>query len=270
MRSFLVFVLILVGLYLIYGLLVFLLQKTVIFHPRTLSENHTFKFDSINQEYEELNIEAHDGILLNALLFKVKKPKGIIVFFHGNAGNIANWGMLAPTYLNFGYHFLVWDYREYGKTGGTLTYSNLIQDSEAVVNYAGEKFPDLEIIPYGASLGTSLAAHVADKNQTPKVVLETPYYSMKRLAKTHFPGLPHDILLRFPFNTSEPLKTYQGDIYAIHGAKDNVIPYHHSKSLKSAFPDKMQLTIVENSGHNDLHYHQAFQDWLKKVLNSAD
>ena len=266
MRTIFTILIIIAGLYLLYAMLVYLFQKQLIFHPVSLPKNHIFTFHKIDTRCREINIKTEDGVALNALFFKADDPKGVIVYYHGNAGNLDNWGLLADEYIERQYHFLVWDYREYGKTGGDLTYENLIEDSETVFDYARENYPDLEQIPYGASLGTALAAHVANRYQTTKLILETPYYSMKRISKEYFPGLPYDWLLKYPLNTYKQLKGFQGDVYIVHGTADEVIPYKHSTMLKDAFPKQVSLTTVHNSGHNDLPFHDPYRKWLDEVL----
>lgn len=269
MRIIVIVSFILITLYIIYGLFVYLSQREMIFQGDPLPKSHVFKFDSAHQNYEELNIEADDGTALNSLLFKADDPKGIIVYFHGNASNNAMWGNIAETYLKRGYHLLLWDYRGYGKTKGKITFNNIHRDSETVYEYASEKYPDLEIIPYGVSLGCALAIHVANKYQSKRLILETPFFSMKRLAAEHFPGLPYSILLKFPFDNYSSLKTYVGQAYVIHGTSDNVIPYHHSAKLKDSFPGKLQLTTINGSGHNDLNYYSSYSEWLSEALGDA-
>ncbi len=260
----------LIGLYFLYGLFVYLSQKQMIFQPEKLPKDYVFKFSDEHQIYEEFNIEADDGTALNSLLFKADNPKGIIVYFHGNASNNAMWGTISKSFVNREYHLLLWDYRGYGKTNGPLKFNNIHRDSEAVYEYASENFPDLEVVPYGVSLGCALATHVANKYQTKRLILETPFFSMKQLAAEHFPGLPYSTLLKFPFNNYKSLKTYSGQAYAIHGTADNVIPYHHSVKLKDSFPDRFHLTTINGSSHNDLNYYESYSKWLSKALSTND
>ena len=267
MRTIITILVILTSLYLLYSLLIYAFQKQFIFHPVSLPKNHIFTFDNVTTQHREVNIKADDGTELNTLIFEVEKPKGIIVYYHGNAGNLDNWGTLASEYLARGYHFLVWDYREYGKTSGKLSYQHLLNDSKVVFNYAREEYTDdLLKIPYGVSLGTAPAAHVADFYQTEHLILETPYFSIGKLARQYFPGLPYDWLLKFPLNTYKQLKKYKGAVHMIHGTADEVIPYKHSKMLKNAFPEKVHLTTVLESGHNDLPFYETYDQWLNAIL----
>jgi len=266
MRTFLIGLLIAVALYSLYGLLVYCFQKKLIFQTAPLPQNYIFTFDNVGQQCRELHLEAHDGVNLNALLFRADEPRGLVLFCHGNGGNIAEWGALAETYVNRQYHFLVWDYREFGKTKGKLTYQNMLKDAETVYAYAKEYSDGLPVIPYGVSLGTALATHIGQKYQVAKVVLETPFYTMQRLAREHFPGLPYGLLLQFPFDNHAHLKHYNGAVFMIHGTEDRIIPYSHAQALESAFPEKIHLTTVDGSGHNYLAFYQAYRDWHNEAL----
>ena len=267
MRTIVTILLLLLGLYLLYGVIVALFQRQFIFHPVTLPQNFQFKFDNVSTSWQEINVEAQDGLPLNALLFKADNPNGVIVFFHGNAGNLNQWGMIGDKYAEYGYHCLIWDYREFGKTKGALTHANLLEDGEAVYQYAKDQFPELPVIPYGVSIGTAPATHVAQKYQPNRLVLETPFFQFKQLAKTHFPGLPYDLLLRYRFDNYKAIKGFNGAVFMIHGTADQVIPYHHATALKDSFPEKVKLTTVPGADHNELDYHESYPDWLDEALN---
>jgi len=269
MRTLLTVLLLLLGLYLLYGLLVYWFQKRIIFHPTRLSSNFIFKFDNVSSPCQELWVESHDGERLNALLFKADAPKGLVMLFHGNAGSLESWGMMAERFVDFGYHCLIWDYREFGKTRGNLTYPNMLKDAEAIYQYGKNEFPELPVIPYGVSLGTALATHVGQTYQPDKLVLETPFLTMKQLAKTHFPGLPYDMLLKFRFDNHQALKRFNGQVFIVHGTADRIIPYSHATQLKDSFPEKIHLTTVNGGRHNELEYYEAYRKWFIKALEPA-
>src|SRR5438552_1943107 len=67
---------------LIIAALIFVVQERFIFFPDKLSCDFKFNFTS---PYEELSIPTKDGKMLNGILFKVNKPKGLIFYLHGNA-----------------------------------------------------------------------------------------------------------------------------------------------------------------------------------------
>ncbi len=98
------------AIYLLVGALLYLLQDRFIFLPEALPADHTFEFD---RPFDELWFERPDGGRINALHFHANKPKGIIMYHHGNAGNLSRWGEVSYFFLDLGYDVLIYDYRGY-------------------------------------------------------------------------------------------------------------------------------------------------------------
>src|SRR5690554_7779979 len=119
---------ILIGLYLLICLLLYLFQEKLIFYPTQLKTDHTFKFSG---NFNEIFFKTKDGKSLNALLFKAKKPKGVIFYLHGNAASLDHWGNVAETYTELNYDVFIWDYRGYGKSDGKiLSEEQLLEDAQ--------------------------------------------------------------------------------------------------------------------------------------------
>ena len=64
-------------------------QEKLIFYSSTLPQEYQYSFKT---EFEELFLKAEDGAILNGLHFKAKNPKGVIIYNHGNAGELDTWG----------------------------------------------------------------------------------------------------------------------------------------------------------------------------------
>lgn len=91
-------------------------QEKLIFYSSTLPQEYEYSFKT---EFEELFLKAEDGAILNGLHFKAKNPKGVIIYNHGNAGELDTWGQWGELLVNrYSYDVVVWDYRGYGKSTG--------------------------------------------------------------------------------------------------------------------------------------------------------
>ena len=64
----------------------YFLQERIIFFPSVLEQDYEYQF---NHNFEELYLNTDDGATLNAIHFKVENPKGVILYFHGNAGDLS-------------------------------------------------------------------------------------------------------------------------------------------------------------------------------------
>lgn len=137
-RRFLRIIAVLFGLYILSLIFVYFKQERFFFNPKHLEKNYTFTF---KESFEELNIPVTETVSLNALLFKTEQTKkGVIIYFHGNAGAIHDWGKRAPLYLNNGYDILFFDYRGYGKSDGEYSEAKeLFNDGQAIYNYVKKR-----------------------------------------------------------------------------------------------------------------------------------
>ncbi len=242
----------------------YLLQEKFIFLPTKLQQDYVYDFGN---EHEELFIDTPDGARLNALHFKLENPKGIIVYYHGNAGDLSRWGTIASYFLQFNYEVLVMDYRTYGKSTGKLSEEALYADAVLFYEKAKEQFTEDQIVVYGRSLGTSLAAYVAANNSPKKLILETPFCDFNKLVKAKVPYLPVNKLLKYKFPTMKFVVNVSCPITIIHGTNDTVVPYESGEKLFSIIP-KAQGTLVKIEGgkHNDLANFIEYQRAIQKEL----
>jgi len=143
-----------------------------------LAAEHLFQFD---QPFEEYFIKTPDGETLNALLFKSPNtPKGFILYFHGNAGNLQRWGNYAIDFTELDYDILMVEYRGYGKSTGTPSEVDFYADAQVVLDWAKANIPFSRLIIYGRSLGSGVATQLAIKNSPDLLILETPFNELKK------------------------------------------------------------------------------------------
>ena len=239
------------------------LQEKFIFVPTTLPENYSFHFDD---SFEELNIVNSKGISLNGLHFYAQnqeKSKGAILFLHGNADNIAQWGKFHRFYTQQGYDFFVFDYQGYGKSGGKIkNEQQLYNDIHLMVEHILQSFEKQQITIIGYSIGTGLAAESAYHFDIKNLVLVAPYFNFKQLVKEKAPFAPN-FLLRYHIPTNKFLsdllqKSENTKIMVIHGKRDNLIPVTHSQQLSNLFQEKIQVWQLDCCGHNDIMLHEDF------------
>ena len=184
----------LVVLYVLSLVFMYFKQERFFFNPKHLEKDYAFTF---KQDFEELNILVAENVSLNALLFKTEQPKkGVIIYYHGNAGAIHEWGTRAPLYLDNGYDILFFDYRNYGKSDGEYCNTEeLLNDSEAVYNFIKQQYQEDNIIVLGYSLGSGLATYVASINNPKMLILNAPYYSWKTLVADEIaPPIPQYLI----------------------------------------------------------------------------
>ncbi|MBX2827406.1 MAG: lysophospholipase [Flavobacteriaceae bacterium] len=254
----------LLGLYLLIALLMFMLQEKLIFLPTTLPQEYPYTFQ---QDFEELFLETDDGARLNALHFKTHNPKGLILYFHGNAGDLSRWGNVTSYFNQFDYDVLVMDYRTYGKSTGKLSEKALYKDAQLFYDTAKELYAEQDIVVYGRSLGTTFATYVAAQNQPQRLILETPFYGLETLAKERYWFLPVSGLLRYKFPNWKHAERVSCPITILHGTEDNVVPYSSGKQLYETLPkDQGKLVTISGGAHNNLIDFPAYHEAIRAVL----
>lgn len=252
-------------LYLLFCLLLFVLQEHLIFLPEKLPRDHRFRFA---QEFEEIWIETQNQTPLHGLLFKAESAKGLIFYLHGNAGSLRSWGEVAQTYTDLHYDVFMLDYRGFGKSEGSIaSQAQLHQDVQLAYDTIKARYPENQIVVLGYSVGSGLAAKLAASNAPRLLILQAPFYSMTDLMKHTFPIVP-TILLKYKMKTHEYLKACRMPVILFHGRQDEVIYYGSSLKLRKFLKPTDTLITLDPQAHNGMttnpEYRKAIQEILQK------
>jgi alpha-beta hydrolase superfamily lysophospholipase len=242
--------------------LVYKYQHLLIFRPIILEKDTALVFDT---DFEEIWLGRRNK--LNAILFSVPNPKGVVLYHHGNSRNIQHWGQFYKDFTGRGYHVLFYDYRGFGKSKGILTENSLYRDAANCHAYLSNRFPHLAIYQFGRSLGSALATHLAVKFGSPFLVLETPYLSMRAMAQRSFPILPIKWMIRFPLRQDLDIVKIDLPILILSGTADELTPHNHSLLLSKMNP-KIELVILKNGMHNGLNEYTEYQKALDKYYGT--
>ncbi len=246
------------------GIAVYIFQEKLIFYPEKLSDKYHFNFED---DFEELSIKTEDGNTISALHFKVENPKGIIYYHHGNAGSLEGWGNRAVDFTSRGYEVLMYDYRGFGKSTGSIKNEKMLY-SDALLIYKKliYDYKERDIILYGTSLGTGIATKLAHENHPKMLILETPYYNFYEVAKFHYPYLPNSILLHYQFKTDRLLPDLNIPTFLFHGTEDETVPYNHAERLEK-LSDNVKLITIQEGSHSNLNTFHKYHEELDKILN---
>lgn len=255
--------LLLAGSYIVICVLLYFLQEKMIFFPEKLESSYCFNF---TQGYEEVDIKANDGILLNGLLFKSDSSKGLIFYLHGNAGSLRTWGSVATTYTGINYDVFIIDYRGYGKSGGTISGEDQIYDDiQSAYDEMKKRYDEKNIIVLGYSIGTGPAAKLASTNNPAMLILQAPFYNMWDIVKQRLPVIP-PFLLKYKFPVNEFVKNSKMQVIIFHGDRDEVIYYGSSLKLKNEFKPQDTLITLSGQTHNGMTDNPDYLTAVRKIL----
>jgi len=266
-RVLLIILKILVGLYALVCILFFFFQEKLIFIPEKLSEDYEFNF---NKDFEEINIEVEEEIVLNGILFKSQEPRGLVFYLHGNAGSLRTWERASKPYTDSDYDIFIIDYRGYGKSDGKIqSQKQLYQDMQIAYDEIRKQYSEENIIVLGYSLGTGIAAKIASTNNPKSLILLAPYYSLNWALSQTYPYLP-GFLLRYKLKTNKYIEECEMPIYLIHGKKDQLFNYEASIKLNSVNPEWSKVKILDGLGHQDLANDTTFIEEIMSILKTSE
>ncbi|GAB4032857.1 alpha/beta hydrolase [Spirosoma gilvum] len=223
----------------------------------------TFRYQ-FAQPLQELWIQTPQGGLLNALLFKAPQPKGIVCFWKGNGGTLANWGAMAPNFLQCGYDVLITDYRQHGKSKGSISLANFYTDTQTVYDSLKRRYPENKIVICGYSLGGRIGAHLASTNR-PKFTLLIDPASAGGDFSDRFTDLlyyPFPSVNGFTFLTDQDVQNAFSPVIVV--STDN----SHSTAYKlhAVMRSKDQHLVISDATHASILNHPQTMQLLKKLL----
>jgi alpha-beta hydrolase superfamily lysophospholipase len=244
-------------------LAVLFFQHFFFFRPEILAHHFKYQYPF---PFEELNFDMEDGGKINAIHFKVPNSRGVVYYLKGNSRSIKGWGKFAKDFVSNGYDFFMMDYRGFGKSRGKRSQEKLFSDAQYLYLWLRDHYNEKDIIVYGRSFGTGIAARVASWNKPRILILDSPYFSFLYNAKRYAFILPLKWLLRYDLRTDQYLKTITCPVHIIHGNKDRLISYSQSEKLKALYPDKIELHTIEGGRHNNLPDFPIFFELLYDIL----
>jgi fermentation-respiration switch protein FrsA (DUF1100 family) len=219
---------------------------------------------------ENVWFNSADGTRLNGWFFESQtKPElATMIFFHGNGGNVSNVSWLAQRFAKDGFNVLIFDYRGYGASDGIAAKeSELYADGDAAADFVMKKkgVRSEQIVLYGHSLGTAIAADVASRRAFGAVVLESGFSSASSVATRALPWLPRFLhfLGKNRFESARKLNNVKCPILIAHGDPDLTIPTSEAQLLYEAANEPRKLLIIPGAGH--VVFGSAGEQYLDQV-----
>ncbi|MBK8620222.1 MAG: alpha/beta hydrolase [Saprospiraceae bacterium] len=238
------------------------ITEKIVFQPEYVypSNQKVYQFHSRQTDTILLTI---DGQQIHLIHYFAHNPKGTILYCHGNRGNLKKWAVVASEYVKYGYNVVAWDYQGYGKSTGKPTFSNILTDGKTVFEYIRKT--ESNIILFGRSLGSGVACKLSSQTNVSKIILETPYYSMKDVIHYHVGFLSH--LTKNDIPSYVFIQKTKKPILILHGDTDTVIPLDSAKKLAGNIqPEVVRFIEIPNGKHNNLAsfdiYHRSLENFL--------
>ncbi len=252
---------------------VFVSQHRLVYLPDAAGGFGPLTPADLGLEYENVRIPTPDGLSLHGWLVHGAGPR-VVLFFHGNAGNVSHRLETIRLFSELGLTVLIIDYRGYGRSEGTPSEAGTYADAEAAWRYLTQerRVAPGEIVVFGRSLGGPIAAQLALRQAPAGLVVESAFTSVTDLASEIYWFLPVRWMSRFRYPTEEFLRDVECPVLIIHGRDDEIVPFAHAKALYAAANEPRTLLELPG-GHNDATLrirHGAYREGLEQFLRSLD
>ncbi len=226
-------------------------EYSQVYHPeRTLTATGA----ELGRKFEDVTFATSDGLRLNGWFFpgteNSHEEGQVVLFCHGNAGNISHRLELCEALLETGVNVFLFDYRGYGRSEGRPSEQGTYLDAQAAYQWLERKgFAGPRIIAFGESLGGGIASELAMRETLAGLVLQSTFTSIPDVGAELFPWLPVRWLSTIKYNTGAKLPHVKIPVLVMHSRADSLIRFHHGeRNFALASPPKAFCEL--KGGHN--------------------
>lgn len=258
-----------------YGLLLvymFIVQPRLVFLPDLPSRTLGPGPDAIGLAYEDIHIETEDNIRLHGWFVPAPAARGVVLFFHGNAGNISHRRESIELFHHLGLNVFIIDYRGYGRSEGSPSEQGLYQDANAAWLYltAEKGFDPENVIIFGRSLGGAAAAKLASGVQARGLILESTLSSARDFARAVFRILSRLVVMRYDFNIAQYIQRVNYPVLVLHSPEDEIMPFHLGEKVYDLANQPKHFVRMRGDHNNGFllsqpEYQQELDRWLKTL-----
>ena len=259
----------LVRIYLLVFLLLFVLQDPLIFRKAKLNtvivENVHHKFDLL----QDTEIQMSDGIILKGWFLERSPKSKVIVYFGGNMEEVSSFFLFGDALKDYSIFSL--NYRGYGSSEGKPGEKQLYSDALEIYDYLinQKQYQPENIILFGRSLGSGVATYLASQRSVAKVVLVTPYDSIRNIAQERYFLWPIKYLLRHPFEAEYFSQAVTTPVLMLAAGNDKIIPADHARNLFAHWKGEKEIFVLDNVGHNSIGGHKEYWDHIFNFLQKT-
>jgi len=251
-----------------------LLDQFFVYHPDPWKEEDWRARSGL--PLEDVWFQSSDGTKLFGWYVENAATSAVVLWFHGNAGNIIHrLGNLRELY-RLGLSVFLFDYRGYGRSQGSPSEEGLYQDALGAYDHLTRTrlIRPERIILFGRSLGAAVAVEVASQKLAAGLILESSFPSIEAVAKFHYGGLPVHWLLGAEFRLIDRLPNLSLPKLIVHGDQDEIIPLELGRQVFEAAKPPKSFYVIKGADHNNTYhvggepYFHRFTEFIHSAIHS--
>lgn len=246
-------------------------QERILFQPPILYGGQ--------EEPGRVEYKAADGQrLIGYVVGDPRTSAGALLCFHGNA-DLAVWQLdwARAVHERTGYAVFLAEYRGYMSLGGVPSYATTKLDADAAYDHLKNSLgaDTSRLSYYGHSLGSAVAAELAERRPPQALILQSPFTSARDMARLIVSSpvvLAWKAISRIHFDTRLLVSKLDVPVFVAHGNRDRVVPLKLGLEVYQAAKLKGELLVVEGAGHNDLAEiaGEDYWKWIKTALDPRE
>lgn len=227
------------------------LENSLVFAP---TRYPTGNWQPRDLPFEDVWFTADDGTKLHGWHLPHPNPQAVVLFAHGNAGNLSDRAeLLRMLHDRCDLAVMVFDYRGYGRSEGSPDEQGILQDARAARAWLArrEGTAQTNIVLMGRSLGGAVAIDLAAQDGARALIVESTFTSLPEVANEHMPWMAPKLLMRNRLDSLAKIHDYHGPLLVSHGDRDRVIPFKHGQRLFAAANEPKRFITIPGGRHND-------------------
>ncbi len=204
-------------------------------------------------------VPVEGGVEIHCRGYPAGKEDPWLLYFHGNGEVVSDYNYIAPYYQKESLNLLVADYRGYGESSGTPTFTDMVKDASRVLEESKKQLKERSqdadnLWVMGRSLGSICALELAAKHpgELRGMVVESGFISVTKLIRHLGLPAPGDLTA-----LEEEAHQKAGNItlpaLVIHGERDQLVPLEQGEELYNALSSsRKRLFTIPLGDHNNI------------------
>ena len=262
---------IIIGIFVCINLFIFaglIFQEILIFRASEVPDSYKFKILIPHEEYLWKDSTDENHQIFNAIYPTRNEHNGYVFFLHGSQKNIEYHTQFIPFFTDHGYTVWMMDYAGFGKSKGDRNEKSLYRDAQIMLDTFVRQFKinPKKIVIVVKYLGTGIASQLANKIESEKLVLISPYNNLTGLYSDLVPWFPFHLFLNYRFPNDQYLKTFKGQIGIFYGSNDMLIPHRNVRKLQQYLKPGDEYHEYNTNASDNVVDEKDFQSDLQLFL----
>lgn len=242
------------------------LVNKLLFMPSKYPEGN---WQPANLDYEDVWITSTDGTEIHGWYCPVDAPRAVVLYAHGNAGNLSGRAGTLRKLQSLGLSVLLFDYRGYGRSKGSPALPAVLEDAAAARTRLSELsgVRESEMVLLGRSLGGAVVIQLAAATAPKALIVQSSFSSLSDIASHHYPWLAW-MVPQGSLDSGAAIEQCRCPLLQSHGDSDSVIPLQSAEKLFRAANQPKLFVTEPQAGHNDAlsdHYYQQLDEFIDSL-----